>query len=81
MALAGAQRLGDAGDGVVVGEREQLDPGARGAIDHLGGLERAVGVGGVRLQVEAEGHPPQRMRSKKLSENSGISPQRALSAI
>ena len=49
VALAGAQRLGDAGDGVVVGERQQLHPGAGGAIDDLGGLERAVGVGGVRL--------------------------------
>ena len=54
--LARAQRLGDAGNGVVVAQREQLHPGARCALHHLGGLERAVGVGGMGLQVEADRH-------------------------
>ena len=35
-ALAGGDRLGDAADGVVVGEREQLDAGVGGALDDLG---------------------------------------------
>jgi len=42
--LARAQRLGDAGNGVVVAQREQLHPGARCPLHHLGSLQRAVGV-------------------------------------
>jgi hypothetical protein len=45
-------RLGDAVDGVVVAEREELDAGLRRALDHLAGGQGAVGVQGVRLQVE-----------------------------
>ena len=33
------------------------------AIDHAGGRQGSVGVGGVRLQVEAGWHPRQAMRS------------------
>ena len=44
----------------MVAQREQLHPGARCPLHHLGGLERAVGVGGVRLQVEADRHPRER---------------------
>ncbi len=51
-ALAGGDRLGDAGDGVVVGQRQQLHAGLGRARDDLGGRERAVGVGRVGLQVE-----------------------------
>ena len=61
----GVDRLGDAADGVVVGQREQLHAGLGGAGDDLGGGERAVGVGGVRLQVEAGGHRAERMRSSQ----------------
>ncbi len=53
VALAGGDRLGDAADGVVVGQRQQLDAGVGGALHDLGGGQGAVGVGGVRLQVEA----------------------------
>ena len=63
VALAGGNGLGDAADGVVIGEGEQLDAGLGGALDDLGGREGAVGVGGVRLQVEAGRHPAERMRS------------------
>ena len=51
--LARRDRLGDPGDGVVVGERQQLHARLGGALHDLGGAERAVGVGRVRLQVEA----------------------------
>ena len=51
--LAGGDGLRDAADGVVVRQREQLDPGVGGALDHLGRGEGAVGVGGVGLEVEA----------------------------
>ena len=54
--LAGGERLGDAADRVVVGQREQLDAGVGGAGDDLLGGQRAVGVRGVRLQVEARWH-------------------------
>jgi hypothetical protein len=53
----GGLRLRDAVDGVVVGQREQLHAGGRRAGDHVGGRQRAVGVHGVRLQVEGRGHP------------------------
>ena len=48
----GGLRLGDAVDGVVVAQREQLDPRAGRRGDDPGGHQRAVGVHGVRLQVE-----------------------------
>ena len=51
----GGRRLGDPGDGVVVGEREQLDARGGRARDHLGGRQRPVGVRRVRLQVERRG--------------------------
>ena len=51
--LAGAGgRLGDAVDGVVVGQREQLHPRRGRALDDLRGRQRAVGVHGMGLQVE-----------------------------
>ena len=46
------QRLGHAVDGVVVGQRQQLDAAARRERDHRGGRERAVGVRRVRLEIE-----------------------------
>ena len=45
VALAGAQRLGDAAHRVVVGQRQQLHPRPRGPLHHLGGRQCAVGVG------------------------------------
>ena len=63
VALAGAQRLGDAADRVVVGERQQLHAGLGRALHDLGGRQGAVGVGGVGLQVEAGRQPPERMQS------------------
>ena len=39
-------------DGVVVAQREELDPRAGRRGDDPGGYQRAVGVHGVRLQVE-----------------------------
>ncbi len=73
VALARAQRLGDAGDGVVVAQRQQLDAGARGALHDLGGLERAVGVRRVRLQVEADraGHRQESVRDRRRSPHPG----------
>jgi hypothetical protein len=50
--LCGRDRLVDAVDRVVVGQREQLDAGLLGEADDLGGGQRAVGVDRVRLQVE-----------------------------
>ena len=49
---AGAQRLVHAVDGVVVGQRQQLDAGAGGVLHDLGGGQVSVRVHGVRLQVE-----------------------------
>ena len=46
------ERLGHAGDRVVVAQREQLDAGGGGARHHLGGRQRAVGLRRVGLQVE-----------------------------
>ncbi len=46
------QRLGDAVDGVVVAEREQLDTGRVRTRDDLGRRQRSVRARGVRLQVE-----------------------------
>ncbi len=63
IALTRGDRLGDAADRVVVGQRQQLHARVRGALDHLRGWQGAVGVGGVRLQVEAGRHGGQRMRS------------------
>ena len=51
----GGERLVDAGDRVVVGQREQLDPGRGGLRDDLGRRERPVGLGRVRLEVEGGG--------------------------
>ena len=62
-ALARLDRLGDAADRVVVGQREQLDAGLGGALHDLGGRQGAVGVGRVGLQVEAQRHRAERMRS------------------
>ena len=50
---AAASRLRDAVDGVVVGQREQLDARCGGARDHVDGRQRAVGVRRVGLQVES----------------------------
>ena len=50
---AGAQGLVDTIHRVVVGQRHQLDPGLRGALHHIGGLEQAIGVEGVRLEIES----------------------------
>jgi hypothetical protein len=44
VALARVDRLGDAADGVVVRQREQLHAGLRCALDHLRGGQDAVGV-------------------------------------
>ena len=49
------ERLVDAVDGVVVGQREQLDVGSRGVLDHADDRKVAVGVERVRLQVEDQG--------------------------
>jgi hypothetical protein len=54
----GGQRLFDAVDGVVIGQREQLDARRRGARDDLRGRQLSVGVTGVRLQVEGRGRSP-----------------------
>ena len=54
--LTRRQGLGDPGDGVVVGQREQLHPGLGRAGDDLPGREGPVGVGGVRLEVETGRH-------------------------
>ena len=62
-ALARLDRLGDAADGVVVAQREQLDAGLGGALDDLGGRQGAVGVGRVGLQVKARRHAREPMRS------------------
>ena len=69
-AIARGEGLRDAADGVVVGQREQLHAGLGGAGHHLRGGEGAVGVGGVRLQVE-----PWRHRRRSLSD--GLSGRRA----
>jgi len=51
------ERLGDAADGVVVGQGQKLDTAVSGPLHDLCRRELAVGVGGVRLQVEARpGH-------------------------
>ena len=46
----------DAPDGVVVREREELDPRGGGARDDLPGRQRAVGLQGVGLEVEPGGN-------------------------
>ena len=48
----GRERLVDPVDGVVVGEREQLDAGGDRRRHDRPGLELAVGVARVRLQIE-----------------------------
>ena len=48
-------RLGDPGDGVVIGEREQLDARGGRARHHLCGRQRSVGVDRVGLQIERRG--------------------------
>ena len=53
---AGCESLLDPADGVVVAQGEQLDAGVGGALDDLGGRERAIGAGRMCLQVEAEAH-------------------------
>ena len=55
-ARPGGDRLGQAGHGVVIAEGQQLDARVGSPLDHGCGLERPVGVGGVRLQVEGAGH-------------------------
>jgi hypothetical protein len=49
---AGGERLVDAVDRVVVGQREQLHPGGRRPGHDFGRGQRAVGVKRMRLQVE-----------------------------
>ena len=44
---AGAIGLGDAGDAVVVGQGHHRHPGLGGGADDVGGLELAVGHGGM----------------------------------
>ena len=51
----GGERLVDAVDRVVVGQREQLHPGRGGVLDHLGGRQLAVGVERMRLEIEGRG--------------------------
>ena len=48
----GGERLGHAGDRVVVGQREQLDARRGRLRDHLGGRQRAVGLGRMGLEIE-----------------------------
>ena len=55
-ALARLDRLGDAGDRVVVAQRQQLDARLGGALHDLRRRQRAVGVRRVRLQVKAQRH-------------------------
>ena len=50
--LGGRERLGHAGDAVVVGQRHRRDPGLGGGADDVRRLELAVGDGGVGLQVD-----------------------------
>ncbi len=52
----GRQRLVDAGDRVVIGQRQQLDPGGMRGVDHRGRRERAVAGERVRLEVEDGRH-------------------------
>jgi hypothetical protein len=61
--VPGSDGLGDAGDRVVIGQGEQLDTGVGGPGHHIGGAEDTVGVGRVRLQVEAGRHARKRTRS------------------
>jgi hypothetical protein len=46
-------RLGLAGQGVVVGERDHVQPGLPGPAHHLGGRIGAVGGGTVDVEVDA----------------------------
>ena len=63
-ALTGGDRLGDAASTVSWSDSASSStPACGGALDHLGRRERAVGVGGVRLQVEGGGTRGTRMRS------------------
>ena len=48
-------RLRDAGDRVVVGQRQQLDAGRCGSRDDLGGRQRAIRLRRMRLQIEGGG--------------------------
>ena len=48
----GGERLGHAGDRVVVGQREQLDARGGRLRDHLGRRQRAVGLRRMGLQIE-----------------------------
>ena len=52
---AGGERLVHAVDGVVVGEREQLDPRLGGVLDHLGGRQLAVRMERMGLEIEGRG--------------------------
>ena len=59
----GAQRLSDAGDRVVVGQREQLDAGLCGCGDDVGWVEDAIRARRVRLEVEGGAGIEHRPRS------------------
>ena len=48
----GGERLGHAGDGVVVGQREQLDARGRRLRDHLRRRQRTVGLRRMGLEIE-----------------------------
>jgi hypothetical protein len=50
--VRGGERLGDAGDRVVVGQREQLDARCCRVRDDLGRWQRTVGLRRMGLQVE-----------------------------
>ena len=51
----GGERLIDAVDGVVIGERKQLDPGRRGVLDDLGSRKRPIRMERMGLKIEAGG--------------------------
>ena len=51
----GGERLVDAVDRVVVGQREQLDARRGGVLDHLGGRQLAVGMERMGLKIEGRG--------------------------
>jgi len=53
----GDPRLGDRGNGVVVGDRQHLDPGGRRRLDQLARVVAAVAGRGVGMEVD-QGRPP-----------------------